>query len=260
MSFVSIIIPFKENVDYLFLALDSIFKQTYKKFNIIIIYDNEDKKDLKKINKFISKKDIKKKFSIRIILNKKNLGAGESRNKGIKISKARFVAFLDSDDTWHKNKLKFQINFMKKNKEIISHTSYNVINERGNKISSRKSKKTLTFNEIIKSCDVGLSTVMINLQFLKKHKLFFPKLKTKEDYVLWLKILKIIPNMKGLDKNLTNYRKRKNSLSSKNITNIINGYLVYRVYLKMNFMQSFYRLLILSLNFLRKKIKYDFNF
>ena len=260
MSLVSIIIPYYQNTHHLFLALDSIFKQTYKKFNILIIYDNKDKTDLKKINKFILKKNSNKKFSIKIVINKKNLGAGESRNKGIKISKTKYIAFLDSDDIWHKNKLKFQIDFMNKNKAVISHTSYNVIDELGIKISSRKSKKILTFSEIINSCDIGLSTVMINLKFLKKNKLFFPKIKTKEDYVLWLRILKIIPNIKGLDKNLTSYRKRKNSLSSKNITNIINGYLVYRVYLRMNLLESIYRLIILSLNFLRKKIKYDINF
>ena len=53
---VTIIIPYKNNLKYLFLALESIFFQTYKKYKIIIIYDNEDKKDLKNIKRFISKK------------------------------------------------------------------------------------------------------------------------------------------------------------------------------------------------------------
>ena len=54
MSLVTIIIPYKNNLKYLFLALESIFFQTYKKYKIIIIYDNEDKKDLKNIKRFIS--------------------------------------------------------------------------------------------------------------------------------------------------------------------------------------------------------------
>lgn len=257
MKLVSIIIPFKDNINFLFEALNSVFNQTFKRYQIILIYDNENKNDLKKINEFISRKNISKKFSIKIIINKKNLGAGLSRNKGIKLSNTKFVAFLDSDDTWHKDKLKDQIKFMKKFNLIISHTSYNIINKFGKKISIRKANKILGYKEILNSCDVGLSTVMINLNFLKNYKIYFPKIKTKEDYVLWLKILKIIPNFNGLNKNLTNYRRRKDSLSSKNITNLINGYLVYRIYLNMSVVESIYRLIILALNFLKKKIRYD---
>ena len=257
MSLVTIIIPYKNNLKYLFLALESIFFQTYRKFKILIIYDDEDRSDLEHIKKFILKKKIKQKFSIKIIVNKKNLGAGESRNIGIKLSKSKFIAFLDSDDVWKKNKLKLQLNFMNKYKVPISHTSYNIINVSGKKISIRKSQKKLNFKDILNSCDIGLSTVMINLKFLKKNNLKFPKIKTKEDYVLWLKILKKVTYIRGLNKNLTNYRKKKDSLSSNRILTISNGFLVYRNYMKMGYLESFYRLIILSLNYLKKKISYD---
>jgi len=257
VSLVTIIIPYKNNLKYLFLALESIFFQTYKKYKIIIIYDNEDKKDLKNIKRFISKKKNIKKFPIKIIINKKNLGAGESRNIGIRFSKTKYIAFLDSDDLWRKNKLKFQLDYMNKYQLPISHTSYNIINESGKKISSRKSKKKLYYKDILNSCDIGLSTVMINLNFLNKNNFKFPKIKTKEDYVLWLKILKKTSFIKGINKNLTNYRKTKNSLSSSSFVNIINGYKVYRDYMKMGIIESLYRLLILSTNYLKKKIIND---
>jgi teichuronic acid biosynthesis glycosyltransferase TuaG len=252
VSLITIIIPYKNNLKYLFLALESVFLQTYKKFKILIIYDDEDRSDLKYIRNFISKKRIKQKFSIKILVNKKNLGAGMSRNIGINSSKSKFIAFLDSDDAWHKNKLRSQIDFMNKNKVPISHTSYFVVNELGAKISLRKSKKTLYFKDILNSCDIGLSTVMLELKFLKSNNFRFPKIKTKEDYVLWLNILKKISNIKGINKNLTYYRKRKNSLSSNLIVSIINGFNVYRNYMKMGYLESFYRLFILSLNSLKK--------
>jgi len=252
VSLITIIIPYKNNLKYLFLALESVFLQTYKKFKILIIYDDEDRSDLKYIRNFISKKRIKQKFSIKILVNKKNLGAGMSRNIGINSSKSKFIAFLDSDDAWHKNKLRSQIDFMNKNKVPISHTSYFVVNELGAKISLRKSKKTLYFKDILNSCDIGLSTVMLELKFLKSNNFRFPKIKTKEDYVLWLNILKKISNIKGINKNLTYYRKRKNSLSSNLIVSIINGFKVYRNYMKMGYLESFYRLFILSLNSLKK--------
>ena len=145
MSLVTIIIPYKNNLKYLFLALRSVFFQTYKKFKIIIIYDDKDTSDLFHIKKFISNKTIKKNFLVQIMVNKKNLGAGLSRNIGIKFSKSKFIAFLDSDDVWHKNKLKLQLRFMNKYKVPISHTSYNIINESGKKISKKKAKKKIIF-------------------------------------------------------------------------------------------------------------------
>ena len=257
MSLVTIIIPYKNNLKYLFLALESVFFQTYKKFKIIIIYDDENKSDLLQIKKFVFRNKKIRKYSIKILINKKNIGAGESRNIGIKLSKTKYIAFLDSDDVWHKDKLKFQVNYMINDRTLISHTSYNIIDESGKKISLRKSKNKLYLKDILNSCDIGLSTVMIDLKFLKKNNLKFPKIKTKEDYVLWLKILKIIPYIKGINKNLTDYRKRKDSLSSNIFTSIINGFKVYKNYMKMGYIESIYRLIILSINFLKKKIIYD---
>lgn len=118
--------------------------------------------------------------------------------------------------------------------------------------TERKAKKKLYLKNLLNSCDIGLSTVMIDFKFLKKNNLKFPGIKTKEDYVLWLQILQKISFIRGINIKLTNYRKRKKSLSSNKMTSIINGYRVYKDYMKMGYLESFYRLLILSLNSLRK--------
>ena len=73
MPFLTIIIPYKSNLKYLFLALKSVLNQSYKNLKLIIIYDNVNKKDLKKINIFLKKKKYFKKFNIDIIENKKIL-------------------------------------------------------------------------------------------------------------------------------------------------------------------------------------------
>ena len=75
-----------------------------------------------------------------------------------------------------------------------------------------------------------------------------PSLGALDSWLSVLRILKKIPYIRGVDKNLTNYRKRKNSLSSNILVSLINGYKVYRNYMKMGHIESFYRLLILSIN------------
>jgi len=249
---VSIIIPYKTNFEYLIFALKSVFNQTYKNFKLIIIYDNQNKNDLKKIKIFLKKKRYLNKFNIKIIDNKKNLGAGESRNVAIRKINSKYIAFLDSDDIWSKNKLKTQLNYMEKNDIVFSHTSYRIIDAKNKTISYRNAKKKIVFQDLIQSCDIGLSTVILKSNLLKKNNLLFPKIKTKEDYVLWLNIVKKIKLIKGLDIKLTYYRKTKASLSSNKIIGLINGYKVYRYYMNYGLIKSLFYLGLLSLNYVKK--------
>ena len=261
MPLVTIIIPFKSNIRYLLLALKSVFNQSYKNLKLLIIYDNINKKDLKKIKFFLKKKKYFEKFNIQIIENKKNFGAGESRNIGIRESNSKYIAFLDSDDVWLKNKLKIQIKYMEKNKILFSHTSYNIINSSNKFVSSRNAKKKMIFQDLFTSCDIGLSTVILRSSLLKKNKLLFPRIKTKEDFVLWLKIIKKIKIIKGIDIKLSNYRKTKGSLSSNILLSLINGYKVYKDYMNYGIIKSLFYLLMLTINTSRKKsVNYFFNF
>ena len=113
---VSIIIPYFKKRSYIDKTLKSVIAQTYKKYEIIIIYDDINLQDYF----YLKRKYIKKK-NIKILINKKNLGAGYSRNKGIINSRGKYIAFIDSDDLWHKNKLQYQIKFMENNNILISH-------------------------------------------------------------------------------------------------------------------------------------------
>ena len=99
MDLVSIIIPYYKKKEFINNTITSIINQTYKNFEIIIIYDDEDTSDLKFISE-MQKRDKR----INIIKNLKNEGAGNSRNKGIEKAKGKYIAFIDSDDTWQKKK------------------------------------------------------------------------------------------------------------------------------------------------------------
>ena len=244
MSLVSIIIPYFKKKKYIKYTINSILNQKFQNFEIIIVYDDKDKGDLNFI-KQIKKLDKR----IKIIINNKNVGAGESRNIAVKACKGNYIAFIDADDLWLPNKLKKQVYFMKKNKISISHTSYNIINEFNETISSRQAK-TLKFKDLINSCDVGLSTVMIKKKLLLKN--HFPNLKTKEDYVLWLKLSKKGHIFYSINEQLVLWRQTTNSLSSSILQKLLDGYRVYRIYLKFSYFKSLYHLFFLSFNYLKK--------
>ena len=251
MELVSIIIPYFKKKFFFYKSFLSAYNQTYKKKEIIIIYDDTDKTDLSYIRNIIKKyKDTK------LIINKKNIGAGLSRNKGIIVSKGKYIAFLDSDDLWDKKKLFNQIQFMKKNNAVFSHTSYRILNEVNVVVGRQIAMNNISYYNLLNSCDIGLSTVVVKKDILLKN--FFPNLKTKEDYALWLKISK---NNKiyGMKKTLSSWRKLENSLSSSWYQKLIDGFNVYYKQEGLNLFISLYRLSILSFFYIFKSIKQKYN-
>ena len=99
MKLVSVIIPYYRKIKFIEHCINSVLKQTYRKMEVLIIYDDSSNEDFKKILQ-IKKKDKR----IKIIRNKANKGAGLSRNLGIKKSKGKLLAFLDADDLHAQNK------------------------------------------------------------------------------------------------------------------------------------------------------------
>ena len=184
MRNVSIIIPYFKKRKFIKKTIDSIKLQTYKNFEVIIVYDDEDHSDLLFLKK-IQRTDNR----IRLIVNKKSLGAGRSRNVGISKAKSNFIAFLDADDLWKKNKIELQLNYMIKNNLEICHTSYEILNNKNIKKKIMKAKTFENYKQLLFSCDIGLSTVMLEKSLITNN-CKFPNLKTKEDFALWLLILK----------------------------------------------------------------------
>ena len=248
MDLVSVITPYYKKKKYIESAINSVLKQTYKNFELIIIYDDENKEDL-----IFLKKIIKKDKRIKLYINKKNLGAGRSRNKGIKLSKGSLIAFLDADDLWLENKIQKQISFMKKNVIDASHTSYYIINANNRIIGSRKAKD-MSHKLLLNSCDIGLSTVILKKKLIT-NKIKFANINTKEDYVLWLKITLNNNVIFALKNNLTKWRKLNDSLSTSKIQKFYDGYLVYRKYMNFSLIKSFIRLLLLSYNYVLKELR-----
>ena len=125
-ALVTIVTPLYNSINYIEESVQSVVNQTYENWEMILVDDCSSDGSLELINKIAK---IEKR--LKIIQNKENQGSGISRNKAIKLAKGKYIAFLDSDDLWHKDKLKIQIDLMEKNNWSFSHTSYGYISEKG---------------------------------------------------------------------------------------------------------------------------------
>ena len=242
--------PYYKKSEFIFESINSILNQSFKTFEIIIIDDELSEDSLKVLAK-IEKLDSR----IKIFRNKKNLGAGQSRNNAINLCRGEYVAFCDCDDLWKPKKLERQIKFMREFDLNFCFTSYEIINNQNLRVGFREAKKNLSFKQLRNSCDIGLSTVIIKKDVFNDYQFRFGKTKTKEDFILWLLLAKNGIEIFGIKECLVSWRKNSKSLSSSNIQKIIDGYRVYRNYLRYSRIKSLYFLIILSFNFMLKKIR-----
>ncbi len=244
----SVILPYFKKKKYIKQTLNSIINQTFKRHELIIVYDQVDKSDIPYI-----KGILKNRIKYKIIENRYNLGAGKSRNIGIKRSKSKYIAFCDADDLWHKKKSEIQLKIMKENKLNFSHTDYDLINKKNKIIGHMKVKKNLNYNDLLRSCDIASSSVIIERSILKKS-FKFGDTKTKEDFSLWLKISKS-NKIYGINKKLLNWRSAENSLSSNIKQKFTDAYTVFKNIENQNFIITVFYVIRLSIYYVIKRVK-----
>jgi teichuronic acid biosynthesis glycosyltransferase TuaG len=240
MISVTVIMPYFKKKIFFKEAYYSALRQGIKNLEIIVIYDDEDLSDISYIRRIINNRN-----NTILIINKKNFGAGISRNIGIKKAKSKYIAFLDCDDIWHKNKIKYQLNFMEKNNLEISYTSYSVIDKSGDTLYSVKIKNEMTYKDFLRSCDIGLTTVVMKKSIF--YNFNFNNIKTKEDYLLWLQLSKSNYKFIGIKKILSSWRVNKNSLSNNIIQKISDSFRIYYQFEKQNFLKTIFSIIVLSL-------------
>lgn len=183
---VSVIIPFYNRVDDCVKALKTVLNQTYINTEIILVNDGS----TEEINKL--EKVVKANKNCQILILDKNHGAAYARNMGIKKATGDYIAFLDSDDEFTKDKIEKQLKMMLLTNANFSHTSYTRNDSSGSKeiVESGKQSGEIV-DTLIYSCHIATPTVMIKRSFLIKEKLFFdPSLVIGEDTCYWLSIAK----------------------------------------------------------------------
>lgn len=217
---VSVIMPSYNTAKFIDKTIESVLNQTYQNFEIIIVDDcSTDNTDEVVAN-------IKDERII-YIKNDKNSGAAVSRNRALREAKGRWIAFLDSDDLWEKEKLSKQIEFMKKNGYKFSYTAYEEVDENSNPLNVRVSgPKKITKAGMYNYCWPGCLTVMYDREAVGLIQI--ADLKKNNDYAMWLKVIQK-EDCYLLDEVLAKYTLRSGSISRHSKLKLIkHHYLLYR--------------------------------
>lgn len=221
MDLVSVITPVYNSRQFLSQCIESVQSQTHKHWEHILV-DDCSSDDSANIIQSYAQKDHR---IVYIKLNE-NGGAGIARNKAIEMAKGNYIAFLDSDDQWHKEKLIKQMAFMQQSGHYFTFTSYDRIDEQGRSFYKIiRAKPFVTYKMALYKNPIGCLTVMYNVDFLGKE--YMPLIRKRQDYALWLKLLKKT-NAYGLDECLSTYRVRSNSISSNKFKLLTYEWKIYR--------------------------------
>ncbi len=237
---IDIILPNYNSAAFIEETVKSITRQTYSDWKLYIVDDCSNKRTVKSLKKISKNKKIK------IYWLKKNHGAGFCRNYAVKKSNSPYIAFIDSDDLWKKDKLETQLRFMENNNYFFTYTSYETF---GKKIKYVKPPMEYDFKKFIHNTTICTSTMLIKREILNKAK--FTNTKICEDYFFKCEILKNY-NAYCLDDYLTKYRIRDNSLQSNSFRNFYWIWKINKQFNKLNLLENFLSLIFISFNSLVK--------
>lgn len=211
---VSVIIPVYNSETYIADTIQSVLDQTYSNIEIVVI-DDCSKDNSRKIVEGLCEVHP----NIVYHCQKKNQGVAVARNTGLKIAKGRYVAFLDSDDIWKKEKLEKQLKLMRKKRAGFVFSAIEMMDENGNdRKKKRKIKTRVTYKYLLKNTVIPTSSVVIDRTIVKDFKM--PLMRSGQDYATWLMILRDGVVAYGVDEALVRYRVGSNSLSSNKFKSI----------------------------------------
>lgn len=243
---VSIITPAYNAAAYIAETIESVFNQTYINWEMLIVNDCS-KDNTSEIVQSYAAKDKR----IKLINLKQNSGAAVARNTAIQNAKGRYIAFLDSDDLWKKEKLQKQISFMQQNGYAFTYTSYGHFKGTKENIQNHVQIPTsLNYQQALKGNKIGCLTVMLDRKQIQN--IHFTTQK-HEDYILWLDILKQGITAYGIQESLALYRTgNSESISSNKLQSAMWTWNVYRNSQKLSVVKSMYYMLFYTVSGLRK--------
>lgn len=204
---VSVIIPTYNRERYICEALESVFAQTYPEFEVIVVDDGSTDNTEEALKSYLDR--------IKYIY-KSNGGPASARNAGMKASKGKYVAFLDSDDLWLPNKLQLQVTFLEAHPDYAMVVSdYDFIGER--KVKYLKKPRVsfeCTLLDLLDGNRIATATAMIRREVFDTIGLFDedPAIIALEDYGMWLRVAQL-SKIAYLHAPLAKYRMHPSNIS-----------------------------------------------
>ena len=230
---------------YLVKAIKSVLNQSFRNWKLYIIDDASNDDSVKILKRF------KKNKKINIFFLKKRNGPGYCRNIGIKKSRSKFISFLDSDDYWHKHKLKNQLEEMIKKRFKMVYSDYYSF-KNNNKLLYSNVPNNFNFKSFIFNSSINTSTLLLKRDIIKNVK--FKNLLKHEDYIFKCEIFRKNKNLtafktKKID---TFYRILDNSRSNKILKSFFLLWIYNKKFNNLNFLDNFTSLMSISLNSIKK--------
>lgn len=248
---VSIIMPTYNSERFVIESINSVKKQTYANWELIIVDDCSTDNTVSIIQEFIKNNP---KLNINIFTLSENSGAAIARNTALQKAKGKFVAFLDSDDIWYPEKLEKQITIMMDNNYSFTYTNYDLIDEYGQKFKkdSVKAPETMTYKSLLKNTAIGCLTVILDRE--KLGTIYMPNIRAGQDTACWLQILKKGEVAYNINETLASYRIVKGSLSHNKFKALKRTWNIYRKVEKFNIIKSMYYFGFYATNAVKKRL------
>lgn len=229
---VSILTPTYNTEKFIRSTIESAQNQTYTNWEMILVDDASTDNTVSIIEEFV-----KKDSRIKLFKLPQNRGNGFARNAALEKSTGKYIAYLDADDLWFPEKLEKQIQFLKANNLHFTFSFYDSIDEEGNDLNRRvESPNPLTYKQLFFCNYVGNLTAIYNAEYFGK--IILETSQKRQDWRIWLTILKQIKIAKPVPESLAFYRIRKDSVSSSKFKLIKHNFGVYREFHGYNFVFS----------------------
>lgn len=181
-------------------AAASVFSQTVSGWELIIV-DDASRDGTAALANNLCARDPR----VRLVTNERSLGVAASRNRGIRLAKGDYLAFLDSDDRWQPKKLELQLARLEKTQADLCYTSYQLCDPaRPDVIKLYRVPPGIRYRALLKENVIGCSTVLMRARRMPAQG--FPCAFFHEDYALWLKLLRSGCRAVGMEEPLVSYR------------------------------------------------------
>lgn len=229
---VSVITPTYNRELFIVECIESVLAQTYENWEMVITDDCSTDGTVEVIRKYADTDS-----RIRLYVLASNSGAGAARNNSIKEAKGRYIAFLDSDDSWRPDKLEKQVSYMEKMDCAISYTSYMVVGKGNVRPRIVVAPYSQTYFNNICEDRFCFSTTIYDTE--KVGKIYMPLIRNREDWGLILSVLRLCKRGYGMKEPLTYYRVGHAALSNDSLWKLVRyNIMVYKAALGWNIVKS----------------------